>query len=144
LFSALAGAPIALLPRRTHIQNRIQEAIFTMRRGTALSLAFVFLSCFTVAVWAAPLITAEITFLRGAPELQSISGKIDAVGESQFTLTVGRGQKPGKLVFLIEEDTKFEGSLTIGTQATVDYRSEGQRNIATRVTVLPASGFQSY
>ncbi len=115
-----------------------------MRRGTALSLAFVFLSCFTVAVWAAPLITAEITFLRGAPELQSISGKIDAVGESQFTLTVGRGQKPGKLVFLIEEDTKFEGSLTIGTQATVDYRSEGQRNIATRVTVLPASGFQSY
>jgi hypothetical protein len=111
-----------------------------MRLRTALSLASLFLLCFTVAVWSAP-IPAESSVPNAVPEPQSISGKIDSVGDSKFTLSLTQNQKISRVQFLIDEDTQFQGDLTIGSQATVDFRSEGERKIATRVTVLPSSGF---
>jgi hypothetical protein len=44
------------------------------------------------------------------------------------------------LQFLIDGDTKVEGKLSVGAQATVEYRSEEGKNIATHVVVAPASG----
>jgi hypothetical protein len=114
-----------------------------MRLRTALSLASLFLFCFTVAVWSAPLV-AESTLPEAVPEPQSVSGRIDAVGEARFTLSLALDRKTTRLQFLTDQDTRFEGNLTVGSEATVEFRSEGERNIATRVTVLPPSGRSQY
>ena len=114
-----------------------------MRFRTAVSLASFFLLCFAISLWSAPL-PGEVAPLRGAPETSSISGTIASVNSSQFTLSLHRNQNPNKLEFVIDSNTKIEGKLTIGAQASVDYRAEGQQLIAKHVVVLPASGIQMY
>ena len=59
-------------------------------------------------------------------------------------LSLHHNQNPNKLEFVIDTNTRIEGKLAIGSQATVDYRAEGQQLIATHVVVLPASGTQLY
>jgi hypothetical protein len=115
-----------------------------MRFRTALSLATFFLLCFTLAVWRSPLSARRTTDTTApAPEVQSVSGKIASVGDAEFTLDLGKNQNPDKLKFLIDSETKVEGKLAIGANATVDYRSADGKNIATHVTVMAASGLQS-
>lgn len=46
--------------------------------------------------------------------------------------------------FLVDDDTKVEGKLQVGSQATVEYRSRDGRNIAVHVVVKPASGFKGW
>jgi hypothetical protein len=134
------GSLLALL----HIPvKNVKGGFSIMRLRTALSLASLFLLYFTVAVWSAPM-PAESSFPNAVPEPQSLTGKIDSVGDSKFTLSLTQNQKISRVQFLIDEDTQFQGDLTIGSQATVDFRSEGERKIATRVTVLPSSGFRQY
>lgn len=115
-----------------------------MRFRTALSLATFFLLFFTVAVWRSPLSARTKEPIDPAPEVQSVSGKISYVGDAEFTLDLGRNQNPDKLKFLIDSETRVEGKLSIGAQATVDYRFADDKNIATHITVMPASGFPSH
>jgi hypothetical protein len=119
------------------------EAYSTMRFRTAVSLASFFLLCFAISLWSAPL-PGEAAPFRGTPETSSISGTIASVNSSQFTLSLNRNQNPNKLEFVIDSNTKIEGKLTIGAQASVDYRAEGQQLIAKHVVVLPASGIHMY
>jgi hypothetical protein len=114
-----------------------------MRFRTAVSLATFLLLCFATSLWSVP-IPAEMGPPRNAPEPSSVSGTIANVDTSQFTLSLNRNQKPNKLEFVIDTNTKIEGKLAVGSQATVDYRGEGQQLIATRVVVLPAPGIQLY
>jgi len=119
------------------------EVYSNMRFRTAVSLATFFMLCFAISLWSAP-IPAEMGPSRNAPEPSSVSGTIANVNTSQFTLTLNRNENPNKLEFVIDPNTKIEGKLAVGSQATVDYRSEGQQLVATRVVVLPASGIQLY
>jgi hypothetical protein len=114
-----------------------------MRFRTAFSLATFFMLCFTISLWSAP-VPAEIGPSRNAPEPSSVSGTIANVNTSQFTLSLNRNQNPNRLEFVFDTNTKIEGKLAVGSQATVDYRAEGQQLIATRVVVLPASGIQLF
>jgi hypothetical protein len=114
-----------------------------MRLRTALSLASFFLVCFTLAVWRSPAV-ALLHDKNAALEIQSVSGKIAAVGDAEFTLDLGKDREPDRLKFLIDSETRMEGKLAIGANATVDYRSADGRNIATRVVVVAASGSRSY
>lgn len=115
-----------------------------MRFRTALSLATFFLLGFTLAVWRSPLSARTTDTTPPAPEVQSVSGKIASVGDAEFTLDLGKNQNPDKLKFLIDSETKVEGKLAIGANATVDYRSADGKNIVTHVTVMSASGLQSH
>jgi Domain of unknown function (DUF5666) len=121
----------------------ILEVYSIMRFRTAVSLGTFFLLCFTISLWSVPLL-AEAEPLRNSPEPSSVSGRVAAVNDSQFTLELNRNRNPNKIEFVIDSHTKIEGKLAIGAQATVDYRAEGQQLIATRVVVLPVSGFRSY
>jgi hypothetical protein len=112
-----------------------------MRFRTAVSIATFFLLCFAISLWSAPL-AAEVAPLRNSPEPSSVSGKITTVNDSQFTLSLNRNKNPNKLEFVIDANTRIEGQLAVGSQATVDYRAEGQQLVATHVVVLPASGIQ--
>jgi hypothetical protein len=115
----------------------------SMRFRTALSLASVFLFCFAVAAWTSPL-PAPVASLNAAPDAQSVAGKISSVGDAAFTLDVAKSQGPdatsNTLQFLIDGNTKVEGKLSVGAQATVEYRNDSGKYIATRVVVTPASG----
>jgi len=114
-----------------------------MRFRTALSIASLFLVCFTLAVWAIPLDAHSSLDNEPLPELQSVSGKISSVGDAEFSLQVRKNQQDVNLKFLVDGNTKIDGKLSIGAHATVEYRSEDGYNIATRISVLPASGVHS-
>jgi hypothetical protein len=121
----------------------ILEVYSIMRVRTAVSIAALFLLCFAISLWSVP-VPAEIVPLPKAPEPSSVWGKIVNVNTSHFTLSLNRNQNPSKLEFVIDSSTKIEGNLAVGSQATVDYRAEGQQLVATHVVVLPASGIQLY
>jgi len=112
-----------------------------MRFRTAITIATFFMFCFAISLWSVP-VPAESAPLRYPPEPSSVSGTIANVNTSQFTLSLPRNQNPNKLEFVINSNTKIEGKLVVGSQATVDYRAEGQQLVATHVVVLPASGIQ--
>jgi hypothetical protein len=119
------------------------EVYSIMRFRAAVSLATFFLLCFAISLWSAP-IPVEMGPSRNSPEPSSVSGTIANVNTSQFTLSLNRNQNPNKLEFVIDSNTRIDGKLAVGSQATVDFRAEGQQLIATRVLVLPASGMQLY
>jgi hypothetical protein len=118
------------------------EVFSIMRFRTALTLAALSLLCFTVAVWSTPLDAQAPAQANATTETQTVTGKISSVGDAGFTMEVKQNQKESTLQFLVDGNTKVDGKLSVGAQATVDYHSEGGRNIATHV-VVPMSGMQS-
>jgi hypothetical protein len=114
-----------------------------MRFRTALSVATLFLVCFTVAVWATPVDAVSRPMPGSEPETQTVSGRIAAVGESEFTIEVKQNQQSFKVKFILDGNTKVEGKLAVGSKATVDYRSEAGNNVASRVSVVQISNLQS-
>jgi Domain of unknown function (DUF5666) len=119
----------------------ILEVYSIMRFRTAVSLATLFLLCFTISLWSVPL-PAEAGPLRNFPESSSVTGKVATVNGSRFTLELNRNQNPNKFEFVMDSNTRIEGKLDVGAHVTVDYRAEGQQLVATHVVVLPASGIQ--
>lgn len=112
-----------------------------MRFRTALCLASLFILCFTVAAWSTPVLDQHVsTVLTATPDNQSLSGKISAIGDAAFSLEVTRGQERKTMEFLIDGDTKVEGKLEVGSQATVEYRAQNGKNVAVHVVVAPTSG----
>jgi len=115
-----------------------------MRFRTALCLATLFLACFTVAAWSTPIPDRLVPGDRPTPDNQSLSGKIASVNDAAFALEVAKGKEVNTVQFMVDDQTKVEGKLTVGAQATVEYRSSGDKNIAVRVVVMPSSGMSLY
>jgi len=112
-----------------------------MRFRTALSLTVLFLVLFTVAVWTEPLGSKPPPDSpRSDPANQTVAGRISSVGDASFALEVVKNQNVQKLEFLVDGNTKVEGKLNVGANATVEYSSADGRNLAVRVVVQPASG----
>lgn len=113
-----------------------------MRFRAILTLATIFMTCFTLAVYSQPLPATD----AGAgpsrpPENQSVSGQIASVGDAAFSLSTKKDNQGQQTVeFFVDDKTKVEGKLTIGAQAMVEYRSDSGRNIAVHVVVTPGSG----
>ena len=114
-----------------------------MRFRTTLCLATLFLVCFTVAVWSEPL-PSQPAVLGSTVENQSIAGKISSVGDASFAVDVQKNQDMQTLQFLVDGNTKVEGKLAVGAQATVEYRADAGKNVAVHVVVTPASGMEKY
>lgn len=84
-----------------------------------------------------------------AAQTQSVSGKIASVDRNSFTLTVGSaieqsapdpnstGKSSRTMTFSIDKNTTVEGTLKVGANADVTYRSEGGQNVAISVHVTP-------
>jgi hypothetical protein len=116
-----------------------------MRFRTLLCLATLFLACFTIAAWSTPPPTQPVADrLQPAPDNQSLSGQILSVGDAEFALQVKKNQDVNTVQFLVDDKTTVEGKLTVGAQATVEYRSNDGKNIAVHVIVRPASGIGLY
>lgn len=102
------------------------------------------LLCFIVAAWSTPHPSQPASLLSSAAETKSVSGKIASVADSEFSLEVPKNQTSSTLQFQIDGKTQLEGTLTVGSQATVDYHTAGGKMIATRVVITPASGVSLY
>lgn len=108
-------------------------------------LISLFVACFTIAAWSNPLAAQPAAGpLQPAPGNQSLSGKIASVGDAEFSVQVTKGQDANTVQFLVDDQTKVEDKLAIGAQATVEYRSNADKNIAVHVVVTPASGMSAY
>lgn len=57
---------------------------------------------------------------------------------------VPKGQDVNTVQFLVDDKTKVEGKLAVGAQATVEYRSNADKNIAVHVIVTATSGMSLY
>ena len=117
-----------------------------MRFGTVLSLSTLFLGCSAAAAWSQPL-PAQPSGSPAFPaaESRSISGKISSIGDASFAVdVVKKNQQPRTIHFLVDDNTKVEGRLTVGAQAVVEYRAHGENNIAVRVVVKAASAVRPY
>lgn len=84
------------------------------------------------------------TAAPGISESSSVSGKVASLSETKLTLSVGRDQTLNTMAFVLDGNTKIEGSLVVGAHATVDYRTEGEHLIATHIVAIPTSGISSY
>jgi hypothetical protein len=82
--------------------------------------------------------------MQPSPDNQSLSGKISSVGDAQFSVDVLKDKDVNTIQFLVDDKTKVDGKLSVGAQATVEYRSDTGKNIAVRVIVTPASGMNLY
>jgi hypothetical protein len=114
--------------------------VLHMRFRTMVLLDSFVLLALAIASWSRPLPNPINSLFAAKPEAHSISGKIAAVGETQFALDILKNQKPDIVNFVIDQKTSVEGKLTVGAQAAVDYRVEGEKMIATRVIITKASG----
>ena len=115
-----------------------------MRFRTALFLCSLCMLGFVVAAWSTPYASRPASLLSAAAETKSVSGKIASVGDSEFSLEIPNNQTPSTLQFQIDGNTQLEGTLTIGSQATVDYHTAGGKMIATHVVITPTSGVSLY
>ena len=116
-----------------------------MRFRTALCLATLFLACFTVAAWSAPVSDRLVPSGRlPAPENQPLSGKIASINDAAFAIEVAEGKDVNIVKFLVDDDTKVEGKLAVGAKATVEYRSDAGNNIAVHVVVVAKSRMKLY
>jgi hypothetical protein len=115
-----------------------------MRFRTALFFCSLCMLCFIVAAWSTPYPSQPASLLSSAAETKSVSGKIAAVGDAEFSLEVPKDQTSSTLQFQLDANTQLEGTLAVGSQATVDYRTASGKMIATHVIVTPASGVSLY
>jgi hypothetical protein len=116
-----------------------------MRFRTIVSLATLFAFCFTVAVWSQPLPSSRSgSESEGTVDSGSVSGKISSIGDASFSIDVLKDQNLNTVQFLIDDNTKMEGRLTIGAEATVQYRSEDGKNVATHVVVQRSTNRELY
>lgn len=114
-----------------------------MRFRTALSLATLFVVCFAAASWATP-VPDRVIPAKAVPALDNRvqSGKIPSIGDAAFSFEIANGQERKTAEFLVDDDTKVEGKLQVGSQATVEYRTADGRNIAVHVVVKPVRAFK--
>jgi hypothetical protein len=113
------------------------RAILTL---VALFIMTVFVACLSVAISSDALASQpSSSFLKEATERASVSGKISAIGDASFSVEVKKSQDLVTLQFLIDDTTKVEGRLEVGSTATVDYRTDDGNNIALHVVVQQPS-----
>ncbi len=115
-----------------------------MRFRTALSIGSLFLLCFAPAGWSTPFRAEAQIKTVASGETGSVSGQISSVGDAGFALEVKKDQKQSTVQFLVDGNTRVEGRLTVGATATVEFRSEDGKNMATHVAVVQASELGSH
>ena len=111
-----------------------------MRIRSALSLTTLFVALFVAGAWSLKL-TSQFpsTLWNRVSENQTVTGKIAAIRDAEFSVQVGKDKDAKTVRFLIDENTKIEGRLVEGAQVSVEYTTEKGENFAVHVVVGPPS-----
>src|ERR1700688_1670761 len=102
------------------------RAILTL---VTLFILTVFVACLSVAISSDALASQPHSLLKSK----------EATEHASFSVDVKKSQDLVTLQFLIDDTTKVEGRLEVGSIATVDYRTDEGNNIATHVVVQPSN-----
>ena len=123
-----------------------------MKNVWRIALAIGASAILAAAVWALPpKATAHpgVAQPQDAAQLQSVSGKIQSVSNTSFTLETAGGapssgqqlvqeqSHPKTMTFLIDKNTAVDGKLKVGANADVTYRQDNGNNVAVSVRVAP-------
>lgn len=117
-----------------------------MRFRIVLTLVTLFMITFLTACLSVAVSFEALASQPGngsATERGSISGKISSVGDALFSVDVRKSEDVATLQFVIDDSTKVEGKLEVGAMATVDYRTNGTKNVALHIVVQPAKVLRS-
>ena len=68
--------------------------------------------------------------------IQSVNGKVVSISSTQLTLEVKADDKTDSMDFVIDENTKTDGDIKPGIQATVDYQVRDGKKFAAHI--MPA------
>jgi hypothetical protein len=106
--------------------------------ATALAL-----SLFAAAPSALPLAPAAVPAAQQQqapkpPDTKVTDGKVTGVGKDDFSIVSTNGKVPETVQFSVTPDTKIEGKIAVGLIAQVEYKTEGDENIAVHVIVTVA------
>ena len=117
-----------------------------MRFRTIVSLATFFLGCVPVGVWSQALpVSSNGSYAKLPGQNRSITGKISSVGDASFAIDVLKDkQQRQTMKFMVDDNTKVVGKLSVGARAVVEYRSDGDTNFAVHVVVKSSSGVRPY
>lgn len=106
----------------------------------ALFIVTAFVACLSLEVSPDALASQQHSRLfQEATERGSVSGKISAIGDVSFSVETKKNQDLVTLQFLTDDATAVDARLEVGAQATVDYRTDDDGNVATHVVVQPSS-----
>lgn len=72
------------------------------------------------------------------PDTKVTDGKVTGVGKENFSIVVTNGKVPQTVQFTVTPDTMIEGKLAVGLIAQVEYKTDGDKNIAVHVIVTVA------
>ncbi len=111
-----------------------------MRVKITLVASILAVTLLTTAGWAVPASHVSSTAVSAqgmAPQTQSASGKVVTNSSKGFSIEVRSVDTTSTMQFVVDKNTVIEGKLETGSTATVDYKVENGKNIATHVTVSP-------
>ncbi len=72
------------------------------------------------------------------PDTKVTDGKVTGIGKESFSIEVKNADIPQTVEFTLNSDTKIEGRLAVGLIAQVEYKTDGDKNIAVHVIVSAA------
>ena len=106
--------------------------------ATALAL-----SLFAAAPSAVPLAPGGVPSAQDQqapkpPDTKVTDGKVTGVGKENFSIVVTNGKVPQTVQFTVTPDTMIEGKIAVGLIAQVEYKTDGDKNIAVHVIVSVA------
>lgn len=101
----------------------------------SLFILTIFVACLSIAVSSNALASQPTSLFKEPTQHGSVSGKISAIADASFSVDVKKSQDVVTLQFFIDDTTKVEGRLEVGSTATVDYRTDAGSNIAVHVVV---------
>lgn len=105
---------------------------------TALALSLVAAGTSSVPLAPAGVSAAQEQQAPKLPDTKVTDGKVTGVGKENFSIEVVNGKIPETVQFTVTPDTKIEGELAVGLIAQVEYKTDGDKNIAVHVIVTVA------
>jgi hypothetical protein len=134
------GTPLAA-PYADLSRNLIPEE--AMKVKALISAAVLSLPLCTIATWVVPLMpggfsVAQAQDLPKPPETKVTDGKVTGVGKETFSIEVQEDKTPKTIQFVVDQNTKIDGKIMVGLTAQVEYKVDGEKNIALHVIVTTA------
>lgn len=70
-------------------------------------------------------------------ETKSVSGMVSSIGNQghSFALEVNQGAEKATLQFVVDQETRVQGHVKVGTAVTVEYVAMAEQNVARTITV---------
>lgn len=109
-----------------------------MKHNKALLLLTALLLCGATLGWAAQVKGPAKATPAKAAKTKKMTGTVTSFTKTSLVLSQGTKRMKKETTFVLDPGTRQEGKLAVGAKATVEYRVENNKSIATSVKVQEA------